>query len=296
LFLEDANGVQLEMDDDGGGGLNSRIVYKAPKTALYRVVATTLVPGQTGKFALEFGTPSKTEVATVELLARANGFAALAVPQRKAFADEVRKHLQGLNGDLTVNDFRLVANLSEEAEIEGAIELARDVLEEGVKQFSAAKSEPVTKLTGPLENALKSLDKIGTKLEIAGMRTDGKEFDLARLKGKVVLVDFWGTWCPPCVAEIPNIHEAYKRFHAKGFEVIGVSSDKDDAVVIDFLESKKLPWGCINVEDSRKLIKTYEIRSYPSPMLVGTDGRIVSLRARGPLLDRLLERLLKEKK
>ena len=54
LFLEDANGVSLEQDDDSGGGLNSRIVYKAAKTGQYRVVATTFVPGQTGKFTLEF--------------------------------------------------------------------------------------------------------------------------------------------------------------------------------------------------------------------------------------------------
>ncbi len=298
LFLEDANGVTIEQDDDSGGGLNARIVYKAPKTGLYRVVATTFVPGQTGKFTLEFGVPSKSEAKMAELFYQIKDFGALAVPQRKALADEVKKHIQGLNGDLTLHDFRLVSQLAEEAEIEGALDLARDLLEEGVKQFAAAKNEPIRALEQPLEGALKSLDKIGAKFEVAGMKTDGKEFDLAKLKGKVVLVDFWATWCGPCIQELPNLEAAYKKYHGKGFEVIGVSLDRkgDDEKLAKFMENRKMPWACINIEDSRKLADKYEVNSIPYPVLVGRDGRIVSMRGRGPTLDRLLERLLNEKK
>lgn len=307
LFLEDAAGNQVDFDDDSGGGLDARMIYKAPKTGLYRVIASTFQPNQTGKFTLQFSEPTKSEAATADLMFRANTFGALAAPQRKDLAGDVRKHLQGLNGDLTFHDYRLVTQLGEEAELEGAIELARDILEEGVKQFSAAKSEPITKLTEALEIPLKNLDKIGTKFEIAGKKTDGKDFDLANLKGKVVLVDFWATWCVPCVQELPNLEAAYKKYHSKGFEVIGVSLDKnrkgdeeqwaaDAARLAKFMENRKMPWGCINIEDSVKLADKYEVNGIPYVVLVGADGRIVSMRGRGPQLDRVLARLLKDKK
>ncbi len=283
LFLEDANGVQLDQDDDSGGGLNSRIIFKAPKTGQYRVIATTFVPKQTGKFTLEFSIPSKAETEVAERVGRIRGFAALTPPQRKTLVADVCKQLKSLNGDLTIKDFQMVNLLAEEAEIEGAVDLAREILEEGVKQFSAAKDEKIAQATAPLESALKNLDKLGTKIEITGMKTDGKEFDLAKLKGKVVLVDFWATWCGPCIAELPNLEAAYKKYHGKGFEVIGVSLDRkgDDEKLTKFMENRKMPWGCINIEDSEKLAKQYEVNAIPYPVLIGPDGRIVSLRGAG---------------
>jgi thiol-disulfide isomerase/thioredoxin len=298
LILEDAAGVQLDFDDDGGGGLDSRLVFKAAKTGQYRIIATTFVPGQTGKFMLAFSAPSKAEAEVADRIFQVRSFASLTAPQRKTLVADVCKHLKGLNGDLTIKEFQLVNMLGEEAEIEGAVELARQVFEEAIKEFSAAKDENIAKATQPLEGALKNLDKLGSKFEITGMKTDGKEFDLANLKGKVVLVDFWATWCGPCIQELPNLEAAYKKYHGKGFEVIGVSLDRkgDDEKLTKFMENRKMPWGCINIEDSKKLADKYEVNSIPYPVLIGPDGRVVSLRGRGPTLERLLARLLDEKK
>ena len=82
----------------------------------------------------------------------------------------------------------------------------------------------------------------------------------------------------------------------RGFDIIGISSDKDDDVVIAFMEGRQLPWMCINIEDGAKLIKDNKVNSFPTPILVDQAGRVVSLRARGPQLERLLDRLLAEKK
>jgi hypothetical protein len=80
--------------------------------------------------------------------------------------------------------------------------------------------------------------------------------------------------------------------------VIGVSLDRkgDDEKLTKFMENRKMPWGCINIEDSEKLAKQHEVNAIPYPVLIGRDGRIVSLRGRGPTLERLLARLLDEKK
>ena len=67
----------------------------------------------------------------------------------------------------------------------------------------------------------------------------GKPLAIANYKGKVVLVDFWATWCGPCVAELPNVLEAYEKYHAQGFEVIGISLDKDETALNSFIKKKR---------------------------------------------------------
>jgi thiol-disulfide isomerase/thioredoxin len=297
LFLEDADGTQLDVNDDfAPPGLDSRIVYKIAKTGTYRLVATTLPPNQTGKFTLEIApeTDAK-QLKEADLRFRINTLATLSKAQQKALAEEVGKRLLDADGDLTIADARLVIQLGMEAESED-VNLARSVYKDGVKYFSAAKDQRITGVTRQFEGTLKNLDKVGKAFEITGKTIDGKEFDLKDFKGKVVLIDFWGTWCPPCVAEIPNIVRNYEKYHGKGFEVIGVSSDKQDDVVVQFLKAKGVPWACINVEDSRKMIDLHEVNAYPTTVLVDQAGRIYSFRARGPQLERLLERLLAQKK
>ena len=295
LFLEDADGTQLEADDDGGGGLNSRIVYKVAKTGTYRIIATTLPAGQTGKFTVEISPPDAKEAKEADLKFRISNFGTLAHAQRKELVEEVTKNLVGKNGNLTFADARVAYQLAIEAEFE-ELELARDLYKESIKQFSAARNSKVAAITDQFEDSFKKLDRLGKAIDINGTTVDGKTFDLKNLKGKVVLIDFWGTWCGPCVAEIPNIVNAYQKYHRKGFEVIGVSSDKADSTVVQFFKAREIPWPCINVEDSRKLIDLHEVTGFPTTLLVDQTGRVVSFRARGPYLDRLLEKLFAEKK
>lgn len=118
----------------------------------------------------------------------------------------------------------------------------------------------------------------------------GKLISLADYRGKVVLLDFWAVWCGPCVGEIPDIKKVYEKYHDKGFEVIGVSFDEDDAMLREFLKEKDIPWQ--NIMDNEgfrgRFAKQYGIRGIPSPFLIDRHGKVISVNARGRVLDELV--------
>ena len=127
---------------------------------------------------------------------------------------------------------------------------------------------------------------------------DGREVDFAKLRGKVVLLDFWATWCGPCIAEIPNVRAAYDRYHDKGFEVIAVSLDRkgDRQKLVDFVQKEQLPWPqhyVLNEQGRNELADQYGIMAIPAMFLLDQSGRLVATDARGPKLEAEVKRLLK---
>src|SRR5204862_4366697 len=98
-------------------------------------------------------------------------------------------------------------------------------------------------------------DWAGKPMELKGTTAEGAKFDLAQYKGKVVLVDFWATWCGPCRAALPELKETYEKYHGKGLEVVGVSLDYELKDLTDFVEKEKITWvNLVGEEKDGRLI------------------------------------------
>ncbi|MGD9636018.1 MAG: redoxin family protein, partial [Pirellulales bacterium] len=86
---------------------------------------------------------------------------------------------------------------------------------------------------------------VGKPFQFAGVTIDGKPLDLSRYQGKVVLIDFWATWCGPCREEMPNVFANYQQHYKDGFEVIAVSVDQDLEALAEFVAKAKPPWAVV---------------------------------------------------
>lgn len=106
---------------------------------------------------------------------------------------------------------------------------------------------------------------------------DGKKRKLSEFRGKYVLLDFWATWCPPCIREVPYHKAAYSRFQDRGFEILGMNNDPDFESVKEWLRKNGLTWPQAQMESIESVKTRYRIHLFPTTLLLGPDGKIVSL-------------------
>lgn len=168
----------------------------------------------------------------------------------------------------------------------------------GSSPLTATLSEQIAQLEAAYDNYARFNTGTIAAPEIAMKNPDGKELRLSDLKGKVVLIDFWASWCGPCRKENPNVVKMYKKFRSKGFEIFSVSLDQDPNAWKTAITRDGLVWPN-HVSDGMgwqtPLTQTYGFNAIPYTVLLNREGNIIAVNLRGSQLEQKLEAELAKK-
>ncbi len=222
----------------------------------------------------------------------------------------------GFAGELKEFDALLAAHQGEKTEEVAEILMVKASLyielfeepDQGLVLLKRIQSEfPDTQLAKEMAGMIPSVEKqveagkiaralaVGTTFPAFAVKDlNGQPLSVAGTKSRVVLIDFWATWCGPCMAELPNVIKAYDKYHAKGFAIIGVNLDDNSALVTAFLKDHPLAWP--QFSDGKgwenELAVKYGVHRIPATYLLDAEGKILAKDLFGDELEQALAKAL----
>lgn len=226
-------------------------------------------------------------------------YSELQTEMRKSCAKFIREHpqspasleaLSGLNVNQSLQSYEaVVAALKPSFSHSTRYQLT-------AQQLEKAKKEAVIRQQQAGRQQPSNMPQVGDAApEIEMENLSGAKFKLSDLKGKVVLVDFWASWCGPCRRENPNVVAAYDKYHDKGFEVFSVSLDSNKPKWEKAIQQDGLKWD-YHVSDLKgwknAAAQAWDVHSIPAAFLLDQNGVVVGSKLRGPQLEMKLEELL----
>lgn len=165
-----------------------------------------------------------------------------------------------------------------------------DVLIKKFPWFTEAKEAKESFLKNENQEKLLAIGAVAPDFTFPNL--DGKMVSLKDLRGKLLIVDFWASWCGPCRQETPNIKAVYEKYKDKGLEVLSVSIDKKESDWRKAVEEDKLTWLQLNAKDSKKLMQDYQFSGIPYIILIDKDGKFVAKNIRGEKIEAAVKKAL----
>ena len=211
--------------------------------------------------------------------------------EKVAIYKEIQTNL--MRPDMDADDIDIAIAFADSLQTIGDYRLAGQAYAGFGKSLARSKEPLVQQLAKTMAATSRRLALPGKPIKMAGSSVDGRPFQWADYRGKVVLIDFWATWCGPCLAELPNVEKLYAQYNKLGFEVVSISLDEDRTKLDEFLAKKPMPWVVLHGEGGKNpTAQYYGVNSVPTAILVDRSGNVVSLSARGKALEELLAKLM----
>ena len=193
---------------------------------------------------------------------------------------------------LSIEDVQMATLAAANLELNPNKKDARDIYELLDKLLTDDKREEMQSMRIHLQSSLRRIDLLGSKFEFEHKGIGDQVIKTEDFAGKFVIVDFFASWCQPCLSEVPRLKKYAAKYKEQGLEVLAISLDETRAELDKYLAGAELPWPVIHDHASDRLESLqlkFGVVALPTVLLLNKEGTVVSLEARGAELDRLME-------